>query len=102
MDVEQVQARPDRRKADLGWTGWCAWISDIDGPNLAIWTQDGGWVVENEGVAPDVEVEQSPADVIAGRDPQLEKAVELVMAELKRNPPVKAVHPAYPNKTIKK
>ena len=74
----------------------------ITAPNLAIWTQDGGWVVENEGVAPDVEVEQSPADVIAGRDPQLEKAVELVMAELKKNPPVKAVHPAYPNKTIKK
>lgn len=74
----------------------------ITAPNLAIWTQDGGWVVENEGVAPDIEVEQSPADVIAGRDPQLEKAVELVMTELKKNPPAKPVHPAYPNKTIKK
>ena len=74
----------------------------ITAPNLAIWTQDGGWVVENEGVPPDIEVEQTPADVIAGRDPQLEKAVELVMAELKKNPPTKLVHPAYPNKTIRK
>jgi len=74
----------------------------ITAPNLAIWTEDGGWVVENEGVPPDIEVEQTPADVIAGRDPQLEKAVELVMAELKKNPPVKPVHPAYPNRTIKK
>jgi len=51
----------------------------ITAPNLATWTPDGGWVVENEGVAPDIEVEQTPADVIAGRDPQLEKAIEVVM-----------------------
>jgi tricorn protease len=58
----------------------------ITAPNLAIWTPEGGWVVENEGVAPDIEVEQTPADVIAGRDPQLEKAVEVAMEQLKRNP----------------
>ena len=50
----------------------------ITAPNLAIWTPEDGWVVENEGVAPDIEVEQTPADVIAGRDPQLEKAIEVV------------------------
>ena len=59
----------------------------ITAPNLAIWTPEDGWVVENEGVPPDIEVEQTPADVIAGRDPQLEKAIEVVMAELKKNPP---------------
>jgi tricorn protease len=68
----------------------------ITAPNLAIWTPDEGWVVENEGVPPDIEVEQTPADVIAGRDPQLEKAIEVVMAELKKNPPAKAVRPPYP------
>ena len=68
----------------------------ITAPNLAIWTPDGGWVVENEGVAPDIEVEQTPADVIAGRDPQLEKAIEVVMAELKKNPPATPKRPAYP------
>ena len=55
------------------------------GANLAIWTPEDGWVVENEGVPPDIEVEQTPADVIAGRDPQLEKAIEVVLAELKKN-----------------
>jgi len=70
----------------------------ITAPNLAIWTPEDGWVVENEGVAPDIEVEQTPADVIAGRDPQLEKAIEVVMAELKKNPPAKIVRPAYPIK----
>ncbi len=68
----------------------------ITAPNLAIWTEDEGWIVENEGVAPDIEVEQTPADVIAGRDPQLEKAIEVVMAELKKNPPAEPKRPAYP------
>ena len=68
----------------------------ITAPNLAIWTAEDGWVVENEGVPPDIEVEQTPADVIAGRDPQLEKAIEVVMAELKKSPPVTARRPAYP------
>ena len=68
----------------------------ITAPNLAIWTAEDGWVVENEGVPPDIEVEQTPADVIAGRDPQLEKAIEVVMAELKKKPPAKTTRPAYP------
>lgn len=70
----------------------------ITAPNLAIFTTDGGWIVENEGVAPDIEVAQTPAEVMAGRDPQLEKAVEVVLAELKRNPPKPVVRPAYPIK----
>jgi tricorn protease len=67
----------------------------ITAPNLAIWTEDGGWVVENEGVPPDIEVEQTPADVIAGRDPQLEKAIAVVMDELKRKPPTTPKRPPY-------
>ena len=46
----------------------------------------GEWEVENIGVGPDIEVEQDPAMVRKGRDPQLEKAVEVVMEELKKNP----------------
>jgi len=68
----------------------------VTAPNLAIWTPEGGWVVENEGVPPDIEVEQTPADVIAGRDPQLEKAIQVVMDELKKHPPAKAKRPPYP------
>lgn len=70
----------------------------ITAPNLAIWTEKG-WVVENEGVAPDIEVEQLPRDVIAGRDPQLEKAIELMKAELKKTPPQKLTRPPYPVRT---
>lgn len=47
---------------------------------------DGRWAVENEGVAPDVDVENWPADVAAGRDPQLEKAVEVALRQLAEKP----------------
>ncbi len=69
----------------------------VTAPNVAIWTKDG-FVVENVGVAPDVEVEQWPADVIRGRDPQLEKAIEIALKELEKNPPVEPVRPPYPVK----
>ncbi|NLE35680.1 MAG: peptidase S41 [Bacteroidales bacterium] len=67
----------------------------VTAPNLAIWTEDG-FVVENVGVAPDIEVEQWPADVIEGRDPQLEKAIEVALQELEKNPPAEPVRPPYP------
>jgi tricorn protease len=57
----------------------------------------GEWEVENNGVSPDVEVEQDPALVRQGRDPQLEKAVQVVLEELAKNPPPKLRRPAFPN-----
>jgi tricorn protease len=69
----------------------------ITAPNLAFWTEEG-FGVENVGVPPDVEVEQTPADVIAGHDPQLEKAIEIAMRELQANPPKKQVKPAIPRR----
>jgi tricorn protease len=68
----------------------------VTAPDLAIWTEDGGWVVENVGVPPDVEVEQWPALVKAGKDPQLDRAIEIVLKELEKNPPRKPARPAYP------
>jgi tricorn protease len=70
----------------------------VTAPNLAIWTEDG-WVVENEGVPPDIEVEQTPSEVIAGRDPQLEKAIEVVMEDLRKQPVTQPTRPPYPTKT---
>ena len=70
----------------------------ITAPNLAFWTPEDSWLVENEGVPPDIEVEQTPADVIAGRDPQLERAIAVVMEQLKKTPPVKTTRPAYPER----
>ena len=67
----------------------------VTAPNVGIWTKDG-FVVENEGVAPDIEVEQKPAEVIKGNDPQLEKAIEVALKELEKNPQVEPQRPPYP------
>ncbi|MEO1366426.1 MAG: PDZ domain-containing protein, partial [Acidobacteriota bacterium] len=68
---------------------------NVTAPNVAIWTEEG-FVVENVGVPPDVEVEQWPADVVAGKDPQLEKAIEIALEQLEANPPVQRQRPPFP------
>jgi tricorn protease len=57
----------------------------VTAPNVAFWNEDG-YRVENEGVAPDIEVEQEPKLVMRGRDPQLERAIEEVLRQLEENP----------------
>jgi tricorn protease len=69
----------------------------VTAPRLAFWNPEGKWEVENYGVAPDIEVEHDPQAVRQGRDPQLEKAVQVVLDELKRNPLPKPQKPAFPN-----
>lgn len=69
----------------------------VTAPNVAIWTKDG-FVVENTGVAPDIEVEQTPSEVIKGNDPQLEKAIEVALKELEKNPSEEPKRPPYPRK----
>jgi tricorn protease len=71
----------------------------ITAPNIAGWTPEDGWVIENQGVPPDIEVEETPQTMLAGRDPQLEKAIEVALQALKEHPPSEPQHPAYPDKT---
>jgi tricorn protease len=86
-----------------GLVGVLGYPEFIDGgsvtaPNVAFYTENG-FRVENEGVAPDIIVEQWPDQVIRGRDPQLEKAIEIALKELRKNPPKEMKRPAYPNKS---
>ncbi len=68
-------------------------------PNLGFWTEEEGFGIENEGVPPDIEVEQWPAAVAAGGDPQLERAIEVILEELRANPPVERTRPPFPVRT---
>ncbi|MEV4454733.1 PDZ domain-containing protein [Microbispora sp. NPDC049633] len=56
-------------------------------PRYSFWLEGEGWGVENHGVDPDVEVVMTPQDLVAGRDPQLARAVELALAALEERPP---------------
>jgi tricorn protease len=66
-------------------------------PRWAIYGLNGQWEVENHGVAPDYEVPLDPKLVREGHDPQLEKAIEVVLDLLKKNPPPTAPRPPYPS-----
>ena len=56
------------------------------------------WVVENVGVKPDIELTNNPGLMAAGRDPQLERAIEEILKMLEKNPPFWPKVPDLPSK----
>ena len=69
----------------------------VTAPRVAFYSPDGKWDVENHGVAADIEVEMDPKAWREGHDPQLEKAVQVTLEALKKNPPPVPHRPAYPD-----
>jgi tricorn protease len=69
----------------------------VTAPRVAFWNPEGAWEVENHGVAPDIDVEYDPEVVRQGHDPQLEKAVAVVLEALEKQPQSRPQKPAYPN-----
>ena len=65
-------------------------------PTFRFLTAEGQWGVENEGVAPDIEVVDRPDALAKGQDPTLEKGIEVLMAELKKGTPKKVTVPPIP------
>ncbi|WP_243146911.1 S41 family peptidase [Scytonema sp. UIC 10036] len=55
-------------------------------PEYSYWFIDVGWKVENYGTDPDIEVEMSPQDWAQGKDPQLDRAIELILEQLAQKP----------------
>lgn len=68
-------------------------------PQQATNDVDGAYIIEGEGVAPDIEVENDPASVAAGRDPQLERGVAEVLKAIEKEPRTLPKRPADPVKT---
>lgn len=83
-----------------GLGGWPVLMDGgvVSPPSVGFWDPDKGeWVAENVGIAPDIEIEQDPKLMREGRDPQLEKAVEVLLEELSKNPPQEHRRPPFPN-----
>ena len=101
------------RKANLGpvigqrtWGGLIGMTGApllIDGghvtvPTFSIYDTNGEWIIEGEGVSPDITVMDDPAELAKGNDPQLDRALAEVMSSLQANPPAQPKRPAYPNR----
>jgi tricorn protease len=69
----------------------------VTAPRYAIYGLHGEWEVEGHGIAPDIEVEELPKEVAAGHDAQLEKAVQVVLQQLKEHPVPEIPIPPAPN-----
>jgi tricorn protease len=93
------------------WGGVVGIRGDKPGVDLVVSTQPefawfdpsksgmAGWSVENQGVAPDIEIDITPLDRMEGRDPQLAKGVEVLLETLKKSPRPMPTLPPYPDRS---
>mgnify|MGYP001798315897 CR=1 FL=1 len=101
---ELMQERVRRRRIGplVGKRTWVGLVHTADTPPFVdggsmiaprggFFARDGKWAVENEGVGPDIDVENWPKEVIGGHDPQLERAVQEALRMLEEKPVNRAV-----------
>ena len=69
----------------------------VTAPSSGVWGPDGQWDAENVGISPDIDVAHDPELVRQGKDPQLERAIQEILTELKRNPVRNPKRPTYPD-----
>ena len=67
-------------------------------PNAGCWFPESGYDVEGYGVDPDYDVENAPHEMAAGRDPQLETAIAVVLKLLEQEPQTPPQRPPYPDR----
>ena len=70
-------------------------------PQFAPFGLDRTWLIEGHGVDPDIEVQNTPSDVLRGKDAQLEAGVEYILKRLEEDPMEIPSPPAYPDKSKK-
>ena len=76
-----------------GIVGITASLPFIDGTDVRVpfftsYDMNGNWMVENEGVEPDILIDNDPVKEWNGEDEQLNRAIEEVMKELKNRKPL--------------
>jgi tricorn protease len=71
----------------------------ISVPRFGVFDQDEGWIIEGIGVYPDIEVVERPEQMAKGIDTCIEKAVEVLLQELKEKPVKKVIVPAPPDRS---
>jgi len=84
-----------------GLVGVSMFVQLIDGgglsaPDYRIYTPSGKWIVENEGITPDVIVDWKPAEMARGYDAQLMKAIEILKKKIAEDPLPWPKHEPYP------
>lgn len=71
---------------------------DLRRPEFAPFDEDGNWVIEGHGVDPDIVIDNDPAKEYAGEDEQLNKAIEVILEQMKDYKPLPEI-PPFPDKS---
>lgn len=71
----------------------------VEQSNNGFFGKEDKWWIENHGGDPDIYVDNDPASVMAGKDPQLETAIQTALKQIKENPATFPETPSYPVKT---
>jgi len=84
-----------------GLVGISMFVTLVDGggitaPDYRVYSMDGRWIIENEGVTPDIEVDTDPAEMARGYDAQLMKAVDYLMKKIADEPRPEPKRPEFP------
>lgn len=84
-----------------GLVGISMFVSLVDGggitaPDYRVYSTDGKWLIENEGVTPDVVVDLDPAEMARGYDAQLMRAVDYLMKKIAEEPRPAPPRPPFP------
>jgi len=84
-----------------GLVGVSMWIGLVDGggisaPDYRIYDRKGRWIVENEGVQPDIIVDLDPVEMSEGHDAQLIRAIQYLREKIESEPPVWPEHEPFP------
>lgn len=68
-------------------------------PEVGSADPQGKWIIEGRGVDPDIEVDNDPGDLLNGKDAQLDKAIEVLLEKIAKEPRKLPGRPADPVKT---
>ncbi len=96
------------RRSWGGVVGYSGFIPVVDGgsivtPSYAPFAADGsGWIIEGEGVKPDIDIENDPYKEHIGIDQQLNKAIEVALEKISRYEYRYPIIPAFPDKSYEK
>ncbi len=71
----------------------------ITAPDFGFYEKDGTWGIEGHGVEPDIEVIDDPADMVGGKDPQLDAAIAHMLEELETNAYQPPTPPSFPDRS---
>ena len=65
-----------------------------------VYAPDGGWLIEQHGVVPDIEVDNLPHATFQGEDAQLDAAVEYLLGRIAEEPRPVPAAPPYPDRSF--